>query len=279
MMQSTAHPVPATTAAEAPCGERSFARMAGVLAIVSLPLAVGNVLAMLATVHFDVSGMTKPLVLLHAGAAAGGLWRASMVLDIAGYYLAIVPLVLLLRSWLRPLAPAWVDLWSWCLLAYCLVGAIGGAELATALPTLMRDYALDASRRAPLQAVFTGYTDGVYRGMWNLLEEFLAGVGWMGIGIVLATRHRFLGVLTIVLGAVSVLDSVGTGLNTDVVASTGLSAYLVLAPVWAAVLGLGILRGDIGQDLLASAGHRARFDGRVAEPQTQAGRAGSVRPA
>ncbi len=188
MMQSTAHPVPATTAAEAPCGERSFARMAGVLAIVSLPLAVGNVLAMLATVHFDVSGMTKPLVLLHAGAAAGGLWRASMVLDIAGYYLAIVPLVLLLRSWLRPLAPAWVDLWSWCLLAYCLVGAIGGAELATALPTLMRDYAVDASRRAPLQAVFTGYTDGVYRGMWNLLEEFLAGVGWMGIGIVLATR-------------------------------------------------------------------------------------------
>jgi hypothetical protein len=104
-MQETAHPVPATMAAEAPRGERSFARMAGVLAIVSLPLSVGNVLAMLATVHFDVRGMTDPLVLLHASAAAGGLWRTSMVLDIAGYYLAIVPLVVVLRSWLRPPAP------------------------------------------------------------------------------------------------------------------------------------------------------------------------------
>jgi hypothetical protein len=63
------------------------------------------------------------------------------------------------------------------------------------------------------------------------------------------------------------------------VASTGLSAYLVLAPVWAGLLGLGILRGDIGEDLVPSRGHRERFGGRIAEPQTQAARAGSVRPA
>ncbi len=81
--------------------DRSFQRMAAIAAIVSLPLAAGNLIAMLATVHFNLDGMTDPLVLLHAGKAAAPLWRWSMILDIFGYYLPIVPLILLLRSSLR----------------------------------------------------------------------------------------------------------------------------------------------------------------------------------
>ena len=140
----------------------------------SLPLAAGNLLPMLATVHFNLNGMTNPLVLLHAGTAAAPLWRWSMILDIFGYYLPIVPLILLLRSSLRHQSPNWIDLFVLCLLAYCLIGAIGGAVLATALPTLIREYAsaTSGSHQVGLQMVFTGYTDGVYRGLWNLLEGF-----------------------------------------------------------------------------------------------------------
>jgi hypothetical protein len=32
--------------------------------------------------------------------------------------------------------------------------------------------------------IFGARTSGSYRGMWNLLEEFLAGVGWIGVGVV-----------------------------------------------------------------------------------------------
>jgi len=222
--------------------DRSFARVAAIAAIVSAPLAAGNLVAMLAAVHFDINGMTNPLALLHAGRAAAPLWRWGMVLDVFGYYLLIVPLVLLLRTSLRYRGRGWADLFSLCLLAYCLIGAIGGAVLATALPTLIQQYAAIGAHRAALQTVFTGYTDGIYRGLWNLLEEFLAGVGWIGVGAALRPRHRRLGLVTIILGAACLVDSAGTALNIDAIASAGLTTYLVLAPVWACWLGAGLLR-------------------------------------
>lgn len=226
--------------------------MAGIAAIASLPLAAGNLFAMLASVHFNVSGMTNPLVLLHAGVDAAPLWRWSMILDVFGYYLPIVPLIMCLRGSLRRNSPNWIDLFALSLLAYCLIGAIGGALLASALPTLIRDYATTASvtHRMSLQAVFTGYTDGIYRGLWNLLEEFLAGLGWLGIGLMLRSGHRRLGFSTIVLGVACLVDSLGTALNVDAISSIGLTVYLVLAPLWAAWLGLGLLRssqqGEVG---------------------------------
>ena len=186
--------------------------------------------------------MTNPLVLLHAGAGEAGLWRWSMVLDIVGYYLPIIPVILLLRSSLRLRGPLWTDLFALCLLSYCLIGAIGGAELATALPAIIKQYATSPSHRPSLQTVFTGFTDGIYRGMWNLLEEFLAGTGWVGFGLILRASDRWLGLSTIVLGIACLIDSAGTALNIDSVASIGLIIYLVLAPVWACWLGVRVLR-------------------------------------
>jgi hypothetical protein len=225
--------------------DRSFRRMAGVVAIASLPLAVGNLLAMLGVVNFNLNGISEPIVLLHAGAGAAGLWRWSMILDIAGYYLPIVPLLFLLRNLLRPQSPNWVDLSTACLLAYCFVGAIGGAILATALPTLISDYAsATAAHQANLATVFTGYTDAIYRGLWNLLEEFLAGVGWIGIGLALRSGQRRLGLVTLTLGAACLLDSLGTALNIDAISTVGLVIYLVLAPLWACWLGVALLRNS-----------------------------------
>jgi hypothetical protein len=240
--------------------DRSFPRMAAIAAMASLPLAAGNLMAMLATVHFNLSGMANPLVLLHAGTAAAPLWRWSMVLDIFGYYLLIVPLILHLHGSLRSRNPNWTDLFALCLLAYCLIGAIGGAMLATALPTLIREFAAaPVGDHANLQAVFTGYTDGVYRGMWNLLEEFLAGIGWIGFGTMLRADRRRLGLVTIVLGVACVVDSCGTVLNIDAISSVGLSVYLVLAPVWASWTGIGLLRASspamtTGQSLMVMSG-------------------------
>ena len=224
--------------------DRSFSRMAAIAAIASLPLAAGNLLAMLATVHFNLNGMTNPLVLLHTGTGAAPFWRWSMILDILGYYLPIVPLILLLRSSLRRQSTSWIDLFALSLLAYCFIGAIGGAMLATALPTLIREYAsaTSGSHQVSLQTVFTGYTDGIYRGLWNLLEEFLAGVGWIGFGLVLRAERRRLGLATIVLGVACLVDSLGTALNIDALALIGLTVYLVLAPVWACWIGIGLLR-------------------------------------
>jgi hypothetical protein len=225
--------------------DRSFERVAAIAAIASLPLSAANLLAMLATVHFDLEGMTNPLVLLHAGASTAPLWRWSMVLDIFGYYLPIVPIVLAMRGRLCRFSSNWADLCALCLIAYCLIGAIGGAILATAIPTLMREDAAVGSDHSALQTVFTGYTDGVYRGMWNLLEEFLAGVGWIGFGALLCKERGRLGAVTIALGGACLVDSAGTMLNVEAVSSIGLSVYLVIAPVWACWLGIRLLRSPL----------------------------------
>lgn len=232
-------------------GDDSFRRMAALAAIASLPLAAGNLLAMLATVHFNLRGMSDPLVLLHAGEAAAPLWRLSMILDILGYYLPIVPLILLIRSSLRDRSGHWTDMFTLCLLGYCLIGAIGGAMLAMAIPTLIRDYASasGAYHRQALQAVFTGYTDGIYRGLWNLLEELLAGIGWIGISWRIRADRRNLRLATAVLGVACLVDSTGTALNVDAIASIGLSLYLVLAPVWACWMGVDLLRAQAPGEL------------------------------
>ena len=47
--------------------DHSFSRMAAIAAIASLRSQPGIFMAMLATVHFNVAGMTNPLILLHAG--------------------------------------------------------------------------------------------------------------------------------------------------------------------------------------------------------------------
>ena len=234
--------------------DRSFRTTVAIAAIVSLPLAAGNLLAMLATVHFNIGGMTDPLVLLHAGLSAGPLWRLSMVLDVLGYYLLIVPLILLLRGSLRGRSPSWSDLFALCLLAYCMIGAIGGALLATALPTLIREYAATTNTvsHANLQTVFTGYTDGIYHGLWNLLEEFFAGIGWIGFGVLLRAEHRRLGTATVLLGAACIVDSFGTAVNVEAIASVGLSVYLVLAPLWACWIGIELLRSTSPRSPVAS---------------------------
>jgi hypothetical protein len=229
--------------------ERSFMAVATVAALASAPLAAGNLVLMFAAVHFDVNGISAPLVLLRAGASAAPLWKWGMVLDILGYYLPVVPLVVVLRPALHRAAPGWIDLACLCLVAYCLIGATGGAILATAVPTLMRDYAAHAAPAATLRTVFLGYADAIYRGAWNLLEEFMAGVGWVVLGVVVRARHRRLGAATVVLGVAALVDSVGTALDVDVVSTAGLVVYLVLAPLWALWTG-----GELRRALHATGG-------------------------
>jgi hypothetical protein len=222
--------------------DRGFRRIAGVAAVASVPFAAANLTFMFAAVHFDLNAMSHPVVLLRQGPTAATLWRWSMVFDTLGYYLLIVPALLALRGALRRRSPTWIDFGTLNLLAYCLIGAIGGAILATAIPPLIDGYAHAAAQRDVLETVFNSYSDAVYRGLWNLLEEFLAGLGWLAFGLVAAAERRRFGRVTIVLGLACLVDSLGTALNVDLVASVGLTIYFVLAPAGAAWVGADLLR-------------------------------------
>src|SRR5579863_3189290 len=145
----------------------SFRRAAAIVAIVSLAPALACSITGLAAERFDFGAMTDPGALLRAGHAAAGLWRASLLFDLFGYYLMMVPLVLALRAESRPRAGPWSDLFAFCLLAYSLVGAMGAAMLAMSGPLMMDAYtAAGAADRQALSLAYTAQYNAVYRGLW-----------------------------------------------------------------------------------------------------------------
>jgi hypothetical protein len=159
-----------------------------------------------------------------------------------GYYLLIAPLVLVLGRRLAVRAGDWSWLFAGCLFSYVLIGASGAAVLAATLPRLMSLYTVAPDQGGTVAALYNALWDAVYGGLWNVLEELLAGVGWLGMGLLLRRERRFAGVVTIVLGGACLLDCAGNVLGRGWLANPGLYAYLLLAPLWALGMSIGILR-------------------------------------
>jgi hypothetical protein len=237
--------------------DRSFGRVAGLIAIISLPVAVGNLLTIGLAVHFNLNAISNPLLLIHTGVSGSRWWHLSMILDTLGYYLMIVPLTLVLRKRFLSVSQDWTDLFVLCLLAYSFIGAAGGAILASGVPPIITSFATASdSHRAILDSVGTGFSNAVYRGLWNLLEEFLVGVAWFGLGMLTRAEHHRLGVLSMVLGISCLVDALGTAVNVDFIATVGLTVYLVLAPAWACWWGFRVISHpahDRGRDLVRQA--------------------------
>lgn len=77
-----------------------------------------------------------------------------------------------------------------------------------------------------------------------MLEELIAGVGWFGFGYLLRRERPVLGALTMLLGAGALADSLGIMLGVPALA-IGLYLYLLLAPIWALLLGIDLLRRPV----------------------------------
>lgn len=228
----------------------SFQRMAAWTAVLAAPLAIGSNVLTLTAVDFNFDAFSNTLLLLQAGADGAALWRWSMILDMFGYYLLLTPLTLVLWRWLKPQNPEWVGLFTLCLLAYILIGAMGAAILATVIPPLM---VAQAAATPGVEVVFTAFMDMVYGGLWNILEEFIAGIGWIGLGLTLRHQRRALGVTTIILGAAALTDSLSNMLGIEPLAVLALNIYLLLAPVWALWLGISLLRKPAPQQVFEPA--------------------------
>jgi hypothetical protein len=221
----------------------SFRRFGAIAAMVSIVPAFASLLVALPAVDWDMNAVSDMMLFLKSGERGAALGRWSMVLDMFGYYLLIAPAVLYVGHSHRSRSLLWSRLFTSSLLAYVLIGAMGAAILAAAMPALMIAHVHAASaERAAIEAVYRAITDAVYGGLWNLLEELVAGVGWLGFGWLERARRPKLGALTIALGLACLLDGLANALGAKAVADVGLFAYLVLAPVWAAWVGVRMWR-------------------------------------
>jgi len=238
----------------------SFQRLAAVTAILAALLAFGSGalgwMAMSANMTFAL--LDNPsLMWAMAGLKADALhW--SLILDLFGYYLLLTPLALWLWRWLEPKSPNLVRLYTFCGLAYTLIGTIGAAVLAAVAPPLINAYPQASSQqREVLEVVFNGFIDAVFLGLWNPLEMILGSVWWLGIGRLLRGERPWLAGLSLVLGGFALLDAAGRILNNTAVFAVGLSGVLLLIPIWALVFGLSLLRRPTSSEASSMAAGQA----------------------
>jgi len=222
--------------------DASFQRLAAVTSILAMLLACGSIGLQAVVLGMNTDPFSNPTSLLGSGANGATLFRWGMILDMFGYYLLLAPLALLLWSRLQPKGMNLITLYTFCGLAYILIGAVGAATLAAISPPLIEGYGqASVQQRQMDEVVFSGFLNVVYVGLWNLLESSLGGIWWVGIGLLLRREQPALGLFTTALGIFALLDALGRILNIQLIYTVGLAGVLLLIPIWSLWFGIDLL--------------------------------------
>jgi hypothetical protein len=227
-------------------GNRSFQRFAAITAILSFFFAAASDVLQGIPVNFKSDFPINPSRFLSVGTSGASLLRWGLLLDMLGYYLPLLPLAIFIQQWLKAKNPIWLRFYTTCGLGYILIGATGAVALAVVQPLLITAYAqASTEQRAVLETVFGAIWTIVYAGLWNILGELLIGIWFLGIGLLLRSELRALGIVGMLTGIAALLDSLGTILGMEGLALLGLSIYILLAPIWTLWIGIDLLRKPI----------------------------------
>lgn len=226
--------------------EQSFQRVAAVCALVGVGLAIATAVLDLAAVPAATDPAGSFSAVITHGRTVGALFHFSMVADMLGYYLLLVPLAIFLWHWLHHRSPLLAAVSTIAGLGYCLMGAAGAAVLGAVLPALGDQYsAASAAQREVLLATGSAVANAVYQGIWNTLDAITAGVWWLGIGYLLRTQRTKIGILWMLTGAAGLIDAVGFMTGVSIIGLIGLSSFIVLVPVSAAAIAVDLLRRPV----------------------------------
>ena len=224
-------------------GLLNYQRTTGIITLLSGLLALACMLAGLIGVNYNFDAFSDPLLILTTPGVNVDAARWSMVLDMFGYYLLLLPVIFLVNDWIKN-KTAWNKLVTFNGMAYVLTGAIGASILAVVWPYIITAYpGATPALQEILKANFKFVNDMVYGGMWNLLEMLFAGTWWLWVGIILyQNKFSFMGVLTISTGIFCLADAVSGIFQLAWLHELAVNIYLLLAIVWAIVTGIFLLK-------------------------------------
>jgi hypothetical protein len=184
--------------------------------------------------------MSNPAGLITIGAPASETFRWGEILGLGAPTLLLVPAALYLWYWLKPRAPRLVTLYTFFGLTSLLISAIGSLMRATLYPPLMNAYSLASeTQRDVLVVIFQGITDFNFEGLWAL-ELIFGSMWWLGIGPLLRSERRILGIVTMILGIAYLVAGAGWLLRVEPLARLENAFFFV--PFWTVWLGIIILR-------------------------------------
>jgi MFS family permease len=219
------------------------ARWPGALAIAAAPMTVLGLVLGLLIVDFDAESFRDPDVVLALGREAAGTLRTSYLLVMLGSYLLLVPLAVALWSRLGPRRDA---TWATALvagLAYLGLGAAGASILAAVWPALIEQYAASGADQGAVRVAFVTATRIAEDGLQGAVQNVAGGLWWTLVGLRLREAgHGKLGWLTLVLGAASTVNALGSLLAAEALTLPGLTLTVLLAPVWSIAVGVTVVR-------------------------------------
>src|SRR5512132_2845848 len=158
---------------------QSFQRLTVGITILAAISYLVSVVLLLAVMNYSFSAEAFSGAMISTGSPGDNLLRWGMIFDVFGSYLLLAPLALHLWNWLKPRSPNHVNLYTFCGLAYILIGSMGAIVLSAVLPPLIHEFAqASASQRETLQVVFNSFLNAVFLGLWNPLEVLLLSI-WL----------------------------------------------------------------------------------------------------
>jgi hypothetical protein len=224
----------------------TFKRIAAISAMLAAPATLASAVVLLMAVDFNSGFMSNPAGLITIGAPASEIFRWGSILELGAPTLLLVPAALYLWYWLRPRAPELVTLYTVFGLASLLLAAIGTLLRATFYPPLIAAYAqASEAQRDVLVVLFQSVTDFTFEGLYAL-DLIFWGVWWLGIGPLLRSDRRSLGIVTAILG-IAFLGA-GAGWLLRVAPLARLENAFFLLPFWVVWLGIVIWRRDEGSE-------------------------------
>ena len=215
----------------------------GILTLVSGIIALLCMILGAIAVNFHFEVFNNPVLMLSLPGVGIEAARWSMILDMVGYYLLLLPVVYYLHDWMKDKTP-FSNLITFCGLAYVLIGSIGASILAVAYPKALNSFPIaSADMQQLIRSNFEFVNSMVYDGMWNLLEMIFAGTWWISMGILIyQSGRKNIGLVTFALGSFSLLDGFSGIIQHETLHEMSLNVYLYLSIIWAIWIGISIYR-------------------------------------
>jgi hypothetical protein len=215
----------------------NYRTLVGFICILSAILSIACLAVGAIAVDYDFEAFSNPqLVLYYAAHHRAAYW--FNILDMFGYYLLLLPLVMYCHQQYKFRSP-WLGTFTASGLAYVLVGAMGAAALAVTWESLLQLHlTAEGTSKETIEIVFVALTAIVTKGFWNILEAIFAAVWFAGAGRFLYSESRTLGVLGVITGAGTLLDAAGNIVGMNMLAEIGLNIYLLFSILFVLVAGI-----------------------------------------
>jgi len=215
--------------------------LSGVIGLVSYILVAG-------AINFNFEFFSDPSVIFTTEGVSRTMLKWSMITDVFGYYLLLLPVLFFIHEWLKGKSE-WRNIFTFCGTSYIFAGALGASILAAAWPVLFDRFSgATPEQQEIIKHSFENLALIVVNGIWNLFDALMFGVWFIAIGFFIKSKHQVWGWFTIIVGLLSAIDFVANALEINSVAEIALNLYLLLAPIWAIGFGLALKQNKVMQN-------------------------------